>query len=101
MHTIAEIRIEPLGEGHSIRDSVERACAILDQRGLRHQVHDMGTNVAGELDAVLEGVAALHRRLHEDGATRLSTQVAIETRTDETPQLGDATRKVTGSAEGA
>lgn len=88
MHTVAEIRVEPIGSGRSVSHIIERACTVLMQSGLRCHVHEMGTNVEGELSQVLETIEEVHRRLHQEGVGRISTRLDLETRTDKERHLG-------------
>jgi len=87
MRAIAEIQVVPIGAGVSVRREVKRAHELLGQAGLRTELHAYGTNVEGELDAILDAIRHVHETLHAEGTTRLATTVKIGTRTDKTPSL--------------
>jgi uncharacterized protein (TIGR00106 family) len=87
MKAIAEIQVVPIGAGVSVRREVKRAHELLGQAGLTTQLHAYGTNVEGELDAILAAIRRVHETLHAEGTTRLATTVKIGTRTDKVPSL--------------
>jgi len=96
MKTIAEIDVQPVGEGVSIREQVARAVELLGRSGLRTRIHALGTEVEGELSQVFEAVGAIHDELHRSGVQRLVTTLKIETRTDHEVDLDDAVYAVEG-----
>jgi uncharacterized protein (TIGR00106 family) len=87
MNATAEIQVVPIGTGVSVRQQVQRAHELLQQAGLRVELHAFGTNVEGDLGDILEAVRMLHETLHAEGVVRLSTAIKIGTRTDKTPTL--------------
>lgn len=87
MKAVAEVQVIPIGSGVSVREEVKRAHAILQEAGLRAQLHSYGTNVEGELDEILAAVSRVHETLHAEGTVRLSTFLKIGTRTDKDPSL--------------
>ena len=70
-----------------MRAEVKRAHAILEEAGLNAQLHSYGTNVEGDLEAILAAVRRIHETLHAEGTVRLSTFLKIGTRTDKDPDL--------------
>ena len=96
MIAIAEIDVQPIGSGVSIRDQVAAAVEKLRQAGLKIRIHSLGTEVEGELSQVLEAVNSIHRDLHEAGVERLITNLKVETRTDHSVEIEDAVRVVEG-----
>ena len=94
MKALAEIQVIPIGSGVSVRDEVMRAHEIIKASGLEVQLHAYGTNVEGELDTILSVIKQIHETLHEQGTTRLSTNVKLGTRRDKEPTLADKTRKL-------
>lgn len=86
MKAIAEIRTADLN-ADSQRTAVNAATAILEQQGLSPQPRGMGTEVSGEIDAVLDAVKHIHAQLHAAGHGRLSTTLTVETRVDRSPSL--------------
>jgi uncharacterized protein (TIGR00106 family) len=87
MKATAEIQVIPIGVGVSVRRQVQRAHELLGERGLEIQLHAYGTNVEGELTAILDAVRHVHETLHAEGVVRLSTAIKIGTRTDKQPSL--------------
>lgn len=87
MIATAEIQVVPIGEGVSVREPVKRAHEILVSSGLGIQLHAFGTNVEGELTAILDAVKRIHEELHASGVVRLTTAIKLGTRTDKTPTL--------------
>ena len=87
MRATGEIPVIPIGAGVSVRAEVKRAHAILEQAGLNAQLHANGTNVEGELSAILAAVERIHETLHAEGAVRLVSYVKVATRTDKQPTL--------------
>ncbi len=88
MKATAEIQVIPIGVGVSVRKEVQRAHELLEQAGLTVALHAYGTNVEGELSAILDAVRTVHQTLHAEGVTRISTAVKLGTRTDKDPSLG-------------
>ena len=97
MKALAEIQVIPLGSGVSVRREVTQAYEIIKSAGLKVHLHDYGTNVEGELGAILSAVQRIHEALHEQGAKRLITLLKLGTRQDKEPHLEAATRAVVGA----
>ena len=87
MRATAEIQVIPIGMGVSVREPVKRAHHLLSESGLDVQLHAYGTNVEGELSAILDAVRRVHETLHAEGVVRLATAIKIGTRTDKEPTL--------------
>jgi uncharacterized protein (TIGR00106 family) len=87
MKAIAEIQVVPIGVGVSVRSEVMRAHALLQEAGLRVELHAYGTNVEGELEQILAAIQKVHETLHADGVPRLATNIKLGTRTDKEPTL--------------
>ncbi len=87
MKALAEIQVIPIGAGVSVRSQVKRAHALLEASGLHVELHANGTNVEGDLRAILDAIETVHETLHAEGIVRLSTHVKIGTRTDKQPSL--------------
>ncbi|HJN43367.1 MAG: hypothetical protein CL477_05285 [Acidobacteria bacterium] len=87
MRALAEIQVIPIGVGVSVRREVIRAHDVIRQTGLTTELHAYGTNVEGDLDAILDAVKAVHESLHAEGTTRLTTALKIGTRTDKPVSL--------------
>ena len=87
MKALAEIQVIPIGVGVTVRDQVRRARQILVDSGFKIEEHAYGTNVEGEMEAILDAVKRIHETLHADGVVRLSTAIKIGTRTDKDSSL--------------
>jgi len=87
MKAVAEIQVIPLGVGVSVRRQVRRAQELIAQAGLTVQEHAYGTNVEGDLGAILGLIRRIHEVLHAEGTPRLATAVKLGTRTDKEPSL--------------
>ncbi len=87
MKAIAEVQVIPIGAGVSVRNEVKRAHQILEESGLKVQLHSYGTNVEGEMSQIFRAVELVHETLHAEGTVRLSTAIKIGTRTDKESTL--------------
>lgn len=87
MKALAEIQVIPIGVGVTVRDQVRRARQTLVDSGFKIEEHAYGTNVEGEMEAILDAVKRIHETLHADGVVRLSTAIKIGTRTDKDSSL--------------
>jgi uncharacterized protein (TIGR00106 family) len=87
MKAIAEIQVIPIGAGVSVRKEVKRAHQLLEESGLKVQLHSYGTNVEGQLHQIFAAVEQIHETLHAEGTVRLTTAIKIGTRTDKEPSL--------------
>lgn len=89
MKVLVDVSIVPLGVGISLSKYVAACERVLQDAGLRPQLHAYGTNVEGEWDAVFAAVKRCHEVLHEMGAPRVSTNLRAGTRTDRDQTLQD------------
>jgi uncharacterized protein (TIGR00106 family) len=87
MKALAEIQVVPLGAGVSVRKEVMLAHQVLVDAGLGVQLHAYGTNVEGDLDAILAAIRRIHETLHAKGVVRIVTNVKLGTRTDKEATL--------------
>lgn len=79
---IADVNITPIGFGCSISAPVAEAVLLFQSRGLRCNVHALGTNIEGPLPVVLDAIRECHQELHRSGVGRLVTRVVLSTRID-------------------
>lgn len=82
MHVIIDLCVVPIGVGLSVSKYVAACHEIINQAGLKSELHAYGTNIEGEWDAVFDVVKACHERVHELGAPRITTTIKAGTRTD-------------------
>jgi uncharacterized protein (TIGR00106 family) len=87
MKATAEVQVIPIGVGVSVRAEVRRAHAVLEESGLKVELHSNGSNMEGELADILDAVRKVHETLHAEGTTRIASFVKIGTRTDKEPSL--------------
>jgi len=87
MKATAEVQVIPIGAGVSVRKEVKRAHELLEQSGLKIQLHSYGTNLEGELHEIFSAIERVHETLHAEGTVRLATAIKIGTRTDKEPNL--------------
>jgi uncharacterized protein (TIGR00106 family) len=87
MKATAEVQVIPIGSGVSVRSEVQRAHGILEESGLRVELHASGSNMEGELADILDAVRRIHETLHAEGTIRIASFVKIGTRTDKEPSL--------------
>lgn len=87
MKATGEVQVIPIGAGVSVRKEVQLAHGILEESGLKVQLHGNGTNVEGELRLILDTVEQIHETLHAEGTVRIATFIKVATRTDKEPSL--------------
>ncbi len=87
MKATAEFQVIPIGAGVSVRHEIARVIALLQDEDFIIETHASGTNIEGELDAILHAVERIHTRLHAEGTVRLVSYLKLETRTDKVPTL--------------
>lgn len=87
MQATAELQVVPIGAGVSVRREIERVVALLQEYDFLIETHASGTNLEGELNAILAAVERIHTTLHAQGTVRLVSYLKLETRTDKLPTL--------------
>jgi uncharacterized protein (TIGR00106 family) len=83
----AELQVIPLGVGVSVRREIERVLEVLGEYDFLIETHASGTDIEGDLVAILDAVRRVHAVLHAEGIVRLVTYLKLETRTDKPPTL--------------
>ncbi|RRQ22798.1 MTH1187 family thiamine-binding protein [Thiohalobacter thiocyanaticus] len=87
MQATAEFQVVPIGDGVSVRPRIMRVVELLQGRDFVIETHASGTNIQGELSAILAAVEEVHQVLHDEGTIRLVSYLKLETRTDKAPDL--------------
>ncbi len=82
MKVIGDFCLIPLGGDLSLSPYIAECQRILQQCGLKHELHAYGTNIEGEWEPVMEAIKRCHNRVHEMGAPRINTTLKIGTRVD-------------------
>lgn len=94
MNVMIDICIVPLGVGVSVSEYVTACQKVLQNSGLKHQMHAYGTNVEGDWDEVMAAVKQCHEVVHEMGAPRITTSMRLGTRTDREQTMDDKIQSV-------
>ncbi len=100
MKALADIAVIPLGTGLSLSPYVAACERVFSEAGLDPQLHANGTNVEGELEAILAALARCHQVLHEMGAPRVATNLRLSTRTDRDQSRADKVASVRAKLAG-
>jgi len=80
---VAEISVVPVGTANaSISNYVAGAVKLVRASGLKYELSSMGTNVEGDVAAILELVRKVHEACFKAGAVRVLTTVKIDDRKD-------------------
>jgi len=94
MKVIVDFCLVPIGVGVSVSDYIAECEKILNEAGLKIQLHANGTNIEGEWDEVFAAIKRCHERAHEMGVPRISTTIKLGTRTDRVQTMEDKIRSV-------
>ena len=89
MQVILDLCVVPLGVGVSVSRYVAECHRVLQEAGLKHQLHAYGTNIEGEWDEVMAAVKHCHERVHQMGAPRITTTIKLGTRVDRVQTMAD------------
>lgn len=99
MQVIVDLCVVPIGVGVSVSKYVVACHQVLQDAGLKTELHAYGTNIEGEWDAVMAAVKACHLRVHELGAPRITTTIKLGTRVDREQSMGDKVQSVLSKME--
>lgn len=94
MKVIMDLCVVPLGVGVSVSKYIVACHEVLEEVGLKSQLHAYGTNIEGEWDEVMDAVKKCHERVHEMGAPRITTTIKLGTRTDREQGMDDKVKSV-------
>ena len=94
MKAIADFTIVPLGVGVSLSRYVAACEQVLEEAGLKHELHANGTNVEGEWDDLFAAIKRCHEVLHEMGSPRVHSTIQVGTRTDRAQTMEDKVASV-------
>ncbi len=102
MSVIAHLSVTALpAEGTSVGQYVRRAVQILQDSGLRHEVHAMGTEIeCGRLDELFRVVQEIDEGLAKLGAERVMIQLKVDNRSDKPTSIEGKVRSALGQAPG-
>ncbi len=94
MNVIIDLCVIPIGVGLSVSKYVAACHEIINEAGLKSQLHAYGTNIEGEWDMVFGVVKKCHEKIHEMGAPRITTTIKAGTRTDREQTMEDKVQSV-------
>ena len=94
MNVMVDLCVIPMGVGVSVSSHVAACQKILQQAGVKHQMHAWGTNIEGDWDTVFAAIKQCHEAVHAMGAPRIVTSLKIGTRTDRVQTLEDKIQSV-------
>jgi uncharacterized protein (TIGR00106 family) len=94
MNVMVDLCVIPMGVGVSVSPHVAACQRVLQEAGVKHQMHAWGTNIEGEWDAVFAAIKKCHETVHAMGAPRIVTSLKIGTRTDRTQTMEDKIQSV-------
>ncbi len=89
MHAIVDFCLVPFTTGDSIAPLVAICQRVLEEAGLKHELHANGTGVEGELSAIFAAIEACHEAIHQQGAGRIFTTIRVGTRVDKQDSMAD------------
>ena len=92
---IMEISVSPRGgPGVSLSPYIAKAIRVLDEAGLVHETHAMGTNVEGPVEQLIAVAAKMHEAVFGDEIARVVTAIKIDDRRDKEVKMADKPRSV-------
>ena len=94
MKVIVDLCLVPIGVGVSLSKYVAECQRVLDESGLKHQLHAYGTNIEGDWDDVFAAIKRCHNAVHEKGAPRITTTIKLGTRVDRKQTMKDKIQSV-------
>jgi uncharacterized protein (TIGR00106 family) len=94
VNVIADLCLVPIGIGVSVSREIAACQRVLDEAGLKTELHAYGTNIEGEWDQVFGAIKRCHELIHEMGAPRISTTIKCGTRVDRAQTMQDKVRSV-------
>ncbi len=94
MQVMVDLCVVPLGVGVSVSKYVALCQQVLEDAGLKIQLHAYGTNIEGDYDAVFAAIRRCHEQIHAAGAPRITTTIKLGSRIDRTQTMEDKLRSV-------
>ena len=100
MKVIVDFCLVPIGVGVSVSKYIVECEKILNEAGLKTNLHAYGTNIEGEWEEVFAAIKRCHERVHEMGAARISSTIRLGTRTDRVQTMEDKIKSVQEKLQG-
>tara|TARA_B100000029_G_scaffold377222_1_gene371864 strand:+ start:185 stop:493 length:309 start_codon:yes stop_codon:yes gene_type:complete len=82
MWVSVDLSLIPLGVGTSLSPYIAACQEIIEQTGLDYELGPNGTALEGDWEEVFSCVKACHEAVHQKGATRIFTNLKVNTRSD-------------------
>lgn len=73
----ALVSVQIIPKGENVIPLVDEAIAIIDQSGVKYEVHPLETTMEGELSLLLQVIEKMNVRMIELGSPNVITQVKI------------------------
>ncbi len=90
---MAELSIFPVDRGESLSPYVARCVKIMEKRGIRFQLHPMGTVLEGEWEEVFSVIGDCFRALAKD-CDRVSVNIKVDYRKGNSFRMEEKVRSV-------
>ena len=98
---LMQITIIPMGTATpSVGQYVAGVAQMLREKGVEHEVNDMGTVIQGEADELLALAREIHAYPFSQGAQRVVTHIVLDERTDQMVRIGDKRRAALAKISG-
>ena len=94
MKVIVDLCVVPIGVGVHLAPYIAACEKVLNEAGLKIQLHPNGTAIEGEWQPVFAAIEACHQVVHAMDCPRAITTVKINTRTDKEQSLEDKVASV-------
>jgi uncharacterized protein (TIGR00106 family) len=94
MKVIVDLCVVPIGVGVNLAPYIAACERVLQDAGLKIQLHPNGTAIEGEWAPVFQAIEACHTTVHAMDCPRIYTSVKVNTRTDRDQTLEDKVASV-------
>ncbi|CAG8752955.1 2160_t:CDS:2, partial [Acaulospora morrowiae] len=75
---IADLCIVPIGKDVSISKYIIEVQNVLQETGLKINLHACGTNIEGEFNQVMSAIQKSINKVHELGVARIDTTIRLQ-----------------------
>lgn len=90
---MAEFSIFPVGAGDSLSAHVARCTKIIEESGVRNQLHAMGTILEGPWDQVFGVIKRCYEELEKD-CSRISLNIKVDIRKGDSFRMDQKVKSV-------
>ncbi len=77
MRVQVEFTLIPMGGSHHISKEIALCEKILQDHGLKTELHALGTNIEGEFSEICKAIEECHRQVHQSGRVRIYSILKI------------------------